>query len=314
MIGRVGDEPIYAEVVDDLARREGLDEAAAHARVVDTLRWVAARREALAERPEPPTHPDDLAPARARALEHAELVRLWLREHFEPSHRIEDIPAALVRSNLGDPSIARRLFHPDVWVICQVLIVPAEKGPDGRPVTPPLDGPVPTERWRARAEQALLPFATRSRRLEAELLASESCDLLARLSDTSTREFPSVEPGPGETAGPEHQALRLRYETFAFAPSEATNLDPTWVAAVTAEPRPRLVGPFISPFGLHLVLVAAIKPASLPDGSLPDGALRAAREAALREAIHARWREDELERVIHRARDEQVVRLAPGVD
>lgn len=274
---------------------------------------MAARREALRERAEPPTYPDDLDPARARALEQAELVRLWLREHFEPSHRVEDIPAAVIRSNLADPSIARRLFHPDVWVVCQVLIVPAEKGPDGRPAAPPREGEA-AERWQARAEQALGPFATRSRRLERELLDAGHCDLLARLADTSTREFAAIDPAPGETSGPEHGALRLRFEKFAFAPSESTNLDPTWVAAVTAESRPRLVGPFLSPFGLHLVLVDEIKPASLADASLPEAELRAAREAALREAIHERWRADELQRVIARARDEQVVRLAPGLD
>lgn len=288
--------------------------------MVETLRWVAARRAELAERPEPPLHADDLDPARARQLERAALVRLWLREHFEPEHQPAAIPDGLVRQNLADPNVTRRLFHPEVWVVCQVLIVPAAKGEDGRPARPPSEGDAAL-RWRARAEQALEPFATRSRRLEADLLAARNCDLLARLADSSVREFPAIDPEPGATAGPEHAALRLRFEQFGFAPSESAGLDRGWVEAVTASPPgppgppgPRLVGPFASPFGVHLVLVADVRPASLEEGSLAPDELEAAREDALREAMHERWLAEQLQVELQRARDERVVRLAPDLE
>ncbi|MFV8756158.1 hypothetical protein ACNOYE_36880 [Nannocystaceae bacterium ST9] len=310
----VGDEVLYQEVVDELSERESIDEDQARARAIETLRWVAARRAELAEHPEPPEHPDDLDPARARQLERAAMVRLWLRERFEPSHRASDIPDSLIAQNLADPNVVRRYFHPEVWVVCQVLIVPASKGANGRNEAPPSEGE-PAARWQARAEQALAPFAARARRLESDLLAHSDCSLLARLAETSQREFPAAEPDPsGAPAGPEAGALTLRYEQFGFAPSTSDSLDAGWVAKVTAEPRPRLVGPFVSPFGLHLVLVAAIQPANLEDGSRPSDELQRAREAELRDQMLESWRADQLQLELRRARDDRGVRLAPELE
>jgi hypothetical protein len=313
-IGQVGDEVLYQEVVDEIAMRESLTDEQARARAIELLRWVAARRAELAEHPEPPLHPDDLDPARARQLERAAMVRLWLRERFEPSHRPSDIPDSVVAKNMADPSLFRRFFHPEVWLVCQVLIVPAAKREDGRNESPPSEGE-PAARWRTRAEQAIAPFAARASRLESDLLATGDCSLLARLAQTSRREFPAAEakpddPPPGLEDGP----LLLRYEQFGFAPSAADSLDASWVATVTAEPRPRLIGPFISPFGVHLVLVAAINPAHLEDGALPPAELEQAREAEMRDQMFESWRAEQLQVELQRARDDRVVRLAPELE
>lgn len=312
-IAEIGDEVLYQEIVDELAVRESLTDEQARARAIEVLRWVAARRAELAEYPEPPIHPDDLDPARARQLERAAMVRLWLRERFESSHRSSDIPDSLIARNMADPALFRRFFHPEVWLVCQALIVPAAKREDGRNEFPPSEGE-PAERWRTRAEQAMAPFAARARRLESDLLASGDCSLMARLAQTSAREFPGEgeldDPPPTLDAGP----LVLHYEQFGFAPSAAESLDAGWVATVTAEPRPRLIGPFISPFGVHLVLVAAIEPAHLEDGALPPAELQRAREASMRDKMLESWRAEQLQVELQRARDDRVVRLAPELE
>jgi hypothetical protein len=313
-IARVGDEVLYQEVVDELAERESLSDEQARARATDVLRLVSARRAELAEHPEPPEHPDDLDPARARQLERAAMVRLWLRERFEATHRASDVPDSLIAKNMADPSVFRRFFHPEIWLVCQALIVPAATGEDGRAEAPPHEGEA-GERWRARAEQAMAPFAARARRLEADLLASGDCSMLARLMQTSQREFPADAAQPGAPpSGPEAGALKLRFEQFGFAPDNADTLDRGWVETVTAEPRPRLVGPFVSPFGLHLVLVADIQPAHLEDGSLPADELQRAREDFLRGEILESWRAEQLQVELQRARDDRVVRLAPELE
>lgn len=309
VIAQVGDEPLYQEVVDELARRESLSAEQARARAVEVLRLVAARRAELAEHPEPPEHPDDLDPGRARQLERAALVRLWLRERFEASHQPSDIPDSLIARNMADPSLFRRFFHPEVWLVCQALIVPAAKREDGRPEAPPSEGEA-AERWQARAEQAMAPFAARARRLESDLLATGDCSMLARLAQTSQQDFAAAELEPGAAPpGPESAPLKLRYEQFGFAPSSADTLDAGWVATVTAEPRPRLIGPFISPFGVHLVLVASIQAANLEDGSLPPAELQRAREDEMRAKMFESWRAEQLQIELRRSRDDRVVRL-----
>ncbi len=320
-IAVVADEVLDQEVVDEIATRESIPAAEARARAIEVLRLVAARRADLADHPEPPEHPDDLDPARARQLERATMVRLWLREHFEPKHRASDIPDSVIAKNLADPGVFRRLFHPEVWVICQVLIVPAGKRDDGRAESPPAD-PEAAARWLARAEQAMAPFAGRARRLESDLLATGDCSLLSSLAETSQREFSATPdlaaPDPalsdGELVERGLGPLRLRYEQFGFAPSDAGSFDPSWVATLRAglgEPRrPKLVGPFASPFGLHLVLVASIQPANLEDGSLPAAELQRARETALRDKMLDSWRSEQLQAELRRIRDDRVVRLA----
>ncbi len=310
-IAKVGDELLYAEVVEAIAARESIPPDEARAYALERLRWVAARRAELAEHPEPPEHPDDVDPARVRQLERAAMVRIWLREHFEASHRGVDIPASLIAENLANPNVFRRYFHPDVWVVCQVLIVPAEKAEKGRNVMPPSEAES-AARWQARASEAIAPFVARARRLEADLLETGDCSLLARLAETSAREFPGLESSEGDLL--ETGPLTLRYEQFGFASTATDTLDPTWVASVTADPRPHLVGPFATPFGVHLVLVAAIQPANLEDGSLPAAELARARADMLRDEILDTWRADQLQVELRRARDKRVVRLAPELE
>lgn len=305
-------------VVDELVETRGMSEAEAQAHGLATLRLVAARRAELAERPTPPEHPDDLDPARRRFLERAALSRLWLREIFEPAHEAEDIPEAVVERNLADPRVSQRLFHPDVWLVCQALIVPAERV-DGRHVMVPGAGesdpdPEAAAAWRAAAREAFTPLVDRVHRLEPDLLAATGddpdaregdCELLARIVGASEQKLPGPE-GTGD--------FRVRFERFAFAPSTVTGFDPTWVEAVTKLDGPGLLGPFPTRFGLHLVMLAEIQPALLADGSRPPDELRAARKAKLREEMRDSWRAEQLRETLAEERERRVVRLAPELE
>lgn len=283
-------------VVEMIAAEHDLSEAEARERALDQLRWVAARRAELAERETPPAHLDDLDPARREHLERAALVRLWLREVFEPAHTAATIPAKVIEQNMATPSVARRLFHPELWFVCQALIVPQEKGDDGRNLQPPSEGEA-AARWQADAGLALAPLVARLEGVVVDLIGDSDCSAFGRIVGASelTHETPSG-------------ALTIRFEGFAFAPSDAS-FDRTWVEQVTASAEPRLIPPFVTQFGIHLVVVTKIEPASLADGSLPADQLAAAREAKLRQEIEQSWRADQLQRTLAEARDRRVVRL-----
>lgn len=307
VVARVAGEDIELslerEVVEMIMARDGVDEQEARARAVKTLRLVAARRAELAAREQPPTYPDELDPVRREQLRRAALVRLWLDEVYEPTHEARDIPQRVIDQNMADPSITRRLFHPELVFVCQALLVPSERV-DGRHVEPPSEGEA-AQQWRDAAQQAFAPFVERLNHVAPDVLASEDCSLLGRLVGGSEREFQTP-------AG----AISMRFEQFAFAPSEAENLDAEWVAAVTApsQTERRIIGPFPTRFGLHLVVVTKIEPARLANGSLPPAELQAAREEALRVEIEQAWRADQLQQTLAEVRDRRVVRLSPELE
>jgi hypothetical protein len=316
VVARVAGEDVELslerDVLEMLMSRDGLDELQAEARALWTLRLVAARRAELAAREQPPTYPDELDPVRREQLERAALVRLWLDEIFEPAHEGEDIPDRVIEANLADPSVRRRLFHPELYFVCQALLVPAAKS-DNRNVEPPSEGEA-AQQWRTAALQAFAPFVDRTMSLAPDLLASDDCSLLGRLVEASERTFQIMQI-MGET---EAGAVTLRFETFVFAPSEAESFDPGWVAEVTAGAGRAggraIIGPFATRFGLHLVVVGKIEPARLPDGSLPPAELEAARKQALRLEIEEAWRADQLQQTLAETRDRRVVRLSPELE
>lgn len=295
---------IDRRVVDMLMQRDGLDEDAALDQAMVTARLVAARRAELATRDQPPEHPDDLDPARRNQLERAALVRVWLDDVFEPEHQADDIPRAIVAQNMADPALSRRLFHPELYVVCQALLVPAALDENNRNVQPPSD-PEAAQRWRAAAEAAFAPFVARVRQLEPDLLATEDCSLLGRQVGASERTFELT-----ENLGP----VTMRFERFGFAPSLVDDFDAEWVATVTAVRERSIIGPFPTRFGLHLVVIGSIEPAQLADGSLPADELARAREAALRDEIQPQWQTDQLRQILAEQRDRRIVRLAPELE
>jgi hypothetical protein len=298
------------EVVEMLKARDGLDEQQAQASALRTLRLVAARRAEIATREQPPTYPDELDPVRRDQLERAALVRLWLDEIFEPAHEAEDIPQRFVEQKLATPSVSRRLFHPEVYILCQALLVPAAKS-EGRHIEPPSEGEA-AQQWRTAAEQAFAPFIERVHRIAPDLLAADDCSLLGLLVGGSERTFSLT----GSITGQDQPSdVTLRFEQFGFAPSEPDSFDPEWVAAVTASGgAERIIGPFATRFGLHLVVIGKIEPARLAPGSLPPAELQAAREHALRGEFEASWRAEQLQQTLAEIRDRRVVRLSADLE
>ncbi|EDM78289.1 hypothetical protein PPSIR1_08921 [Plesiocystis pacifica SIR-1] len=312
------------EVVEAIAAREGISEAEAAERALDTLRLVAARRAELDALTTPPEHPDDLDPARRGHLERAAMVRLWLEREFEPTHRAEDIPGRTVAANMEDVRVTQRLFHPELWVICQTLIVPgeevagrnapvpgsalgakvanqfAEQGAPERSPDPALEAA-----WHAKAATIFQPVADRVLAVEDQL--GDDCELFGKIIGGTRRDFQPA--SDGELGG-----FRIRFEKFVFAPEEVVDINAQWLEAVTAPGKAGLVGPFPTDFGEHLVLVARIDPAQLADGSAPPDELRAAREAKLREEIAASWRMGEFRATLEAIRKRRVVRFAPELE
>ncbi len=299
-------------VVDHIAARDGLSAADAREQALDTLRLVATHRAEVAERSGPSAGGlDDLPPQIRERIERAAMVRLWLAREFEPEHEAQDIPRRVIDANMKDPRVARRLFHPEVWAVCQALIVPAVEARAPAAMVPgtgepgeALESPE-SERWYAAAELAFAPALTRVRRVE-DHLSDDDCQLFSKLIGLSERRFSS---DSGE--------FLLRYERFAFAPSDAQSFDQTWVAAVTRDGgrgEHAIVGPFRSQFGVHLVIVDRINAANLADGSLPPAALREARELQIREEIEARWRQGEFQSAVEEMSSRRVVRMAPALE
>ncbi|NVB42190.1 hypothetical protein G6O69_30485 [Pseudenhygromyxa sp. WMMC2535] len=307
-----GELELDARVVERIAERDGVDAETARARALETLILVADRRAEIAERGGGPDDPDDLDPLRREHLERAAMVRLWLDERFEPTHREADIPQRVVNANMEDPRIFQRLFHPELFSICQVLIVPvdphkAADEPTGVPGTELAGGdidPALAERWYATAGQTFAPMVERIQRAGDELIEEQrGCGLFLRLIGASDHEF-STELGD----------MRIRSERFAFAPALSDNFDQSWVERVTAQEEPGLIGPFETEFGIHLVLLNEVLPASLEDGSMAPDALRTAREQRLREELEMSWRAEQLQLTLEEIRERRVIRLAPELE
>lgn len=312
VVARIDGIALERRVVEAIAAREGISEAEAEALALDQLRYVAARRAELDARETPPEHPDDLDPARRTQLERAAMVRLWLAHTFEPSHEADDIPQRVVDQNLANPSVTRRMFHPELWFICQVLIVPAQQGEDGRAILPPdpEQDPDAAARWFADATLAFAPIAARIEGIAAEI-DGDRCEILGQVVGVSERELDTPSG-----------AMRIRFERFVFE-THATGLDPGWLTTVTESRALGVVAPrdrapshpgFPTRFGVHLVVVDEIKPSELADASLPPKQLAAAREAKLRAEIVEAWRADQLQQLLLQARDRRVVRRATGLE
>jgi hypothetical protein len=291
----VGGLVLEAVVVEQLAAREGLSPDQAQARAVDTLRLVAAGRQQHAERGADPGPP--LVPRRAEHLRRAARARLWLSERFEPEHRPADIPAdepRLVRARQD-----RRLVHPEIHVVCQVVVEP----PDVEALA---DKAVITAdpAWRERALLALAPVLARIER-NVPVDDPEACRLVEREVELS---------GPGDDPH-----LRVVYprpggfhlDACADDPLDASagpgactqpQFDPEWTKAVRALPAPGRSMPFFTRFGLHVVHLEQRLPAQPADDP--------ATELALRQAVHDAWRAEALDRRLEALGRAQTVRLA----
>lgn len=263
---------IHPSVVEYLAARDGLDAATARDRVVDTLRLVAASREATGG-------VEPLAAARREHLRRGALARLLLHTEFEPDHRPQDIGA-------DDPMLRRahsegRYVHPRLHHVCQLIAEPAGAADDAARERLRTD---PT--WIARAS-ARMAEVRRHLELAVPVDDPEACALMQRnLPLEGSAETPLDGAADGVAVRSE-RAGGFDLEACAVAPAAdgtcaEPRFAPEWVAAVRDGPLPGFRGPFTSRFGVHVVLVREVLPGNMPGD---EGF-----EARLREAIHPAWR------------------------
>jgi len=284
----VGGEPIDERVIEMVAARDGLGHDEARARVVDTLRWAAAAREAREEAPE-------LEQTRRDHLRRTALARLWLTDVFEPQHRVQDIPA-------DDPLVLRargqkRFVHPELVEVCQVIAVPSDV--EGDAMLPVVNDP----RWRIAALERVHAYARHVRRTVA-LDDPEACDLFTRNARLERTTFAG---GKLRIEGPTGFHLDACAELGDDGVCKTAQLAPEWVEVVRRSAVPGWVGPFFTRFGVHFVLVTRVLPAQLD--SDPDFLDR------IRAAVHDAWRSRELGERLQSLRVERAAQLAlPGED
>lgn len=290
-------------VVRMLEQRDGLSEADATTRAIETLRLAAAARAQQVERGQEP----GLAPHREEHLRRTALARLWLRERFEATHGVDDIPA-------DEPTLARarnspRMVHPELYKVCQILVTPpkptAEEGDDETD-----DGDTPSERdtvidtrdpqWRAAAQAALAPVLERVQR-GVPVGDIEACPLIGQhVSLSPEGSDPNVVLSFERAGGFDLDACA---ETAEDGSCTTPSFAPEWTAAVRGLATvPGLSSPFFTRFGLHVVYVHERLPARLADDP--------ATEVALREAIVDGWRAQKLGEALSAMEQKRAVRVA----
>lgn len=292
-VARVGGLVLDAAVVEHVAARDGLADAEARARAIDTLRLVAAGREAHAADAEP-----RLAPRRREHLVRAARARVWLEERFEPEHEPQDIPS-------DDPKLERaradpRLVHPEIYTVCQVVVEPPPEVTELEAKAVITSDPA----WREAAQAALAPVLARIER-NVPVDDTEACRLIEREVELSGKgSDPRLVvsfPRPGGFD------LDACLEPDAAGGCSKPRFDPEWTEEVRAQAVPGRSQPFFTRFGLHVVQVEQRLPAQ-PAGD-------PATEQVLREAVHDAWRAEALDRLLQELGRARTVRMTlPGAD
>lgn len=282
-VGEVAGTSIDASVVQMLMDRDGLDEPAARRRAEDTLRLAAARRDALqAEGRDPET---DLPPARREHLLRVARANLWLSDKFEPSHGPKDIPDKW----LDDEAGRRRLIHPELHAVCQLLVVPA-----GDVREAPEDGA-----WWTAAQEAMRGPLDRIRKT-VPMDDPQACDLIAGVMKFQD----SAIPGIDATLRFERAVLDLKAcsKTAEDGSCEKQQFAEEWTEVVEKLPVHTVSDPFRSRFGLHAVMVAKrVAPREADD---PET------EASLREELWPEWRNEAFAETMDKIRERRIVRVA----
>ena len=284
VVAQVAGKAVHASVVQMVAERDGLSSQQARRRVDDTLRLAAA---AQAE-----TTGAKLSDTRQAHLRRAAAARLWLKEDFEPRHRVQDIQAS-------DPAFkqamaSQRNVHPKLHAVCQLVVAPTAGEDEGVDIV--------LERakdpaWRARARPM---FDAATERLQRYVKPGDpdACALMVRLLRFETQERDGV-------------SLRIEQGGFdldacAKEADDGSCAQPQWVPEWTEQVRKGEAAQFLpgfeTRFGYHLVYVRDILPNRPADD--PETA------QAVREAIHPAWQRDSFARYIDAARERKAVRMA----
>jgi hypothetical protein len=278
-----------ASVVAFVAERDGVDEASARARAIETLQLVAAAREQRREAAGEPT--EELTPTRRAQLLRAARARLWLRTDFEPPRGPDAIPN-------DDPLLVRARstsawVHPEIVRVCQIIVVP--KGLEGDAARERAGDPT----WLEGAQRIAASLHQRAA-LHAPAADAEACTLLGRVVSLSGQ--------------PTDEQYEVRYEkergfdldACAESGPDGTCrrpvLDATWTGVAAGVEAPALAAPFVTQFGVHVLVVRGTEPAR--EAGRPET------EAFLREQVHAMWQQREFGEYLQRLQAKRAVRIA----
>lgn len=253
-----------ASLVEDLMRRQDVDEANAIAIYEQTLRLSDAFRATQASEAS-----EQFVDPQARIFrERSTLASLWLDRVFEPTHDADRMPAeAFARER-------EKVEHPKLAAVCQIIAMP--RGLEGEARAEVAETP----EFQASASPLLADFTLALERLRAEGIPLDDCLLFEPLGAAFVN------------AHLEHPDIRLKVERNIYPVCTRGSFVDAWVDNMCEVENLGLVPPFVSPFGVHLVNVQRIIPATT---GTPESYDREAREAAL-----DRWRTDELRQEIDR--------------
>lgn len=290
-LAEVGDQKLLREYVAHVAARDELDEAAARAKVAETLRLVAMRREQLGDAAE-------LQPARESHIRGAALVRAYLKSVFEPAHGADVIDDDYVAPWFDDPTGLARFYHPQLHYVCQIIVVPGqEEGATSTTLAPDSDA------WRAGAQAFAEPIFRRFREREIDLAQEEECVLFNTMFSREVQASPDG-------------AYMARFEQGVFDIALPDRWVAEWVDALEQHGTTGFVPTFTTKYGLHLVMVLKIMPDTRvepPDGT--DAEKRAVNEAALRQRLLNGWRAKRaFPEHLKTLAAKHVVRLATGLE
>ncbi len=289
-IAQVGERVLHREVVEMIADRDGVDEAEAEARAIETLRWVAMRDADASAEP--------LDPMRATQLRRAALARLTLEAEFEAKHGPEDIEDAIVDATLNDEARRSRHFHPKLHFVCQVIVRVPPKDDSGAPPEAPTDDP----QWQRDAEAFGRSFARALDQRREDLAGERNCDLITKLYALAPRQS-------------EDGRFELHFETGAYEVARKDLWVPEFVEALEQIETPGVVPPFHTKYGWHIAFVPRILEAKDVGDPADPAAQRKARAEALRVELLDGWRaETAFPRYLQLLRDTHVVRLAAGLE
>ncbi len=278
-------------MVEHLARRHGQDPATARGRALDTLRLVAASREAAAAQPGEPE--PELDRARRTQILRAARARLWLDEEFETRHRPQDIPEDHPALEAARHDI--RIVHSGPTVeTCQLIVRP----PVPKLAADPKAGvSINDPHWRARAHAIMEDLERRMTQIVPKGDA-KACAFIRALT-----RFEDLER-------PDHE-IRFEMQGFELGKCAQENsdgtckthaLDQDWEMQVGSASAPGFIPSFSTQFGLHLVYLLARHEPVPPES--PEA------EQKARASVHMKWQREAYMEVMDRLRRERTVRVA----
>lgn len=274
----VDQRPIYASVVRDIAKRQGIDQEQALSLAADTLRLYLSYQ----EQPSADEHRQDTE----RFLTLQGAVRVWLQDSFEPEHGPAQIPSDTVKETLEKVARKGRPFGPKLHGLCQIIVRPkdAQAQDDARSIPG----------FESEARKLIADMDKNLRRALPELKAADRCKGFDQLTDLIAVDRP--------------QNIVLKREALLLD-LKSKSWDSDFVEKVRVADEPQLLPAFMTKFGLHLVFVSQVLPAHLAaqsDGSI-DPQTQREREQEMRDLMLLGWQSKQMKALLETLRKRELI-------